>query len=322
MIDTDAIRAAYPAIPLVFRGSPQFVSEPLSERLGAPVAVKVESVNPIGCFKGRGTWLAVGRLAEAREATPERGIVVASAGNFGQGVAYAARALGIPAAIHAPRAANSAKLEAMRRLGAHLRLSDGDFDDARKAAAEEAQSSAWTLLIDGQDPLMAVGAGSIGLELTDAAAAGDLPKLGLAAIPVGNGALICGIGSWLHATAPGVRVVGVQAEAAPSMTLSWRAGRPIITERADTVADGIATRVPVPEALEIMREVVDDMVLVGEAQIVAAQTELSRLLPLAIEPAAAVGWAALQLSKEPPRPSLLLITGGNVAPGPKVTPAS
>jgi threonine dehydratase len=320
-VTADAIRAALPRIPAAFRGTPQYVAEPLSERLGVPVVVKVENANPIGCFKGRGTWLAVSELAAAGEVGEGRGLVVASAGNFGQGVAYAARALGIPLVVFAALTANPVKVAAMRRLGADVRLVGEDFDAAGAAAATHVAESGWRLLIDGLDPWITIGAGTMAIELTDAVEAGDLPALEALYVPVGDGALIGGIGTWLRQAAPATRVIGVQAEEAPAVTLSWRAGRPIRTERAATVADGLAARVPLPEALEVMRTSVDEMLLVGEDAILAAQLELSTALPFAVEPSAAVGWAAIRAAPAHVGTVGLILTGGNVPPpgGPDVS---
>jgi threonine dehydratase len=312
-VDAPTIRAALDRIPPAFRGMPQFASEPLSERFGAPVVVKAETANPIGCFKGRGTWLAVAELAAAGEVGDERGLVVASAGNFGQGVAYAARAHGVPLVVFAATTANARKVAAMRRLGADVRLLGEDFDAARDAAAEHVRSSGWHLLVDGEDPWIAIGAGSMAVELTEGIAAGDLPDLAALYVPVGNGALIGGIGAWLKAQRPAVRLIGVQAEEAPAMTLSWRERRAIETPTANTVADGIAARVPVPEALELMLRHVDGMELVSEEEIVDAQRQLRRDLPFTVETAAAAGWAAARRHR-PPEPIGIILTGGNVLP--------
>src|SRR5207248_5331007 len=110
-------------------------------------------------------------------------------------------------------------------------------------------------------------------------------------VPVGNGALIVGIGAWFRHTSPSTRVVGVQAEGAPSMTLSWRAGRPVKTENVATGAEGLATRVPVPEAVEAMKTLVDDMVLVTEQALLDAQQDLTSELGVLVEPAGAAAWA-------------------------------
>ena len=313
-VTAEAVRSAHPRIPSAFRDSPQFISEPLSEAVGVPVVVKLETANPIGSFKGRGTWLAVSELVAAGAVGEREGIVVASAGNFGQGVAYAARAMRVPVAVLAATTANPSKVAAMRRLGADVRLVGEDFDAARLAAAEVAAETGWHLLVDGQDPWISIGAGTIGLELTDAIAAGDLPPLDRFYVPVGNGALVAGVGTWLRSAPGGMRVIGVQAAGAPAMTLSWRERRPIETPRADTIADGIAARVPVPEALELMIRVVDEMLLVDEDQIVAGTAELSAALPSAIEPAAGAAWAAIRAEEAPLGAIGFLVTGGNISP--------
>jgi threonine dehydratase len=135
-------------------------------------------------------------------------------------------------------------------------------------------------------------------------------------VPVGNGALIIGVGAWLREASPSTRVVGVQSDAAASMTLSWREGRPIETETADTFADGIATRVPVPEALEMMRGRVDDMVLVPEADIRDAQAVLTTALGITVEGAAAASWAAVLADPAPPPgAALVIVTGSNIPRG-------
>jgi len=310
-VSADLIRSAHVRVPAAFRDSPQFVSEPLSERLGVPVVVKVETANPIGCFKGRGTWLAVAELRAAGRVGERRGVVVASAGNFGQGVAYAGRAMGISVMVFAAHTANRAKVAAMRRLGADVRLVGEDFDAAREAASACAGEMGWELMVDGADPWIAIGAGSLACELTDAVAAGVLPVLAAVYVPVGNGALIGGVGVWLRQAAPMTLVIGVQATGAPAMTLSWRARRPIETERVDTIADGIAARVPVTEALSLMLDVVDDMLLVDDPSIMTATAELSAALPLAIEPSAGAAWAAA-LQRPQTSAIALILTGGNV----------
>lgn len=315
-VTADAIRSAHRRILSAFRDSPQFISEPLSEAIGVPVVVKLETANPIGSFKGRGTWLAMSELMAAGRVGERQGVVVASAGNFGQGVAYAGRALGIRVMVVAATSANPTKVAAMRRLGADVREVGEDFDAARLAAADLAAGSGWHLLVDGEDPWISIGAGTIALELTDAVTRSDLPALDQFYVPVGNGALIAGVGTWLRSAASATQVIGVQAAGAPAMTLSWRERRPIETPRADTIADGIAARVPVPAALELMIGVVDEMLLVDEDQIVEATREMSVAVPSTIEPAAGAAWAAVRAAGSHPGPIGVLVTGGNVAPTP------
>jgi threonine dehydratase len=314
-LEPDAIRAAAAAIDRPFLGSPQFVHDGLSERAGRPVVVKIESANPIGAFKGRGTWFAMRRLVEAGDVGGDRACVVASTGNFGQGIAYAGRAFGVPVVVFAHEAANPTKVARIRRFGATVVLAGRDFDEARAASERFAAERGARLLVDGEHPAIAAGAGTLAVEVTDAIAAGHLPALGATYVPVGNGALIVGVGAWLRQAAPDARVVGVQSEAAASMTLSWRDNRPIETDTADTFADGIATRVPVPDALDMMRGRVDEMLLVSEADLRTAQGELRDALGVTVEGAAAASWAGLLADPAPGTgAALVIVTGSNAAP--------
>lgn len=306
-----AIRRAHASIEPAFTHSPQFVHEGLSTRLGVPVIVKAETVNPIRAFKGRGTWVAVGALAAAGRIGPDRALVCVSAGNFGQGVAYAARALGAPAIVFAGLRANAAKVDRMRALGARVIQVGQTFDDARAASEAHATEHDLELLVDGQDPLISTGAATMAVEITDAVAAGSLPAPTVASVPVGNGALLIGVGSWLRSEAPDCRIIGVQATGAPAMALSWRAGRPIDTDEAATYADGIAARIAIPRAVELMDGRVDEMVLVSDDQLGAAQAELTDALGITVEGAAAASWAGLLASAPPRGPALVIITGSN-----------
>ena len=308
----EAIRAASTAIEPAFTRSPQFVHDGLSARLGVPVVVKVETVNPIRAFKGRGTWVAVHGLAGEGRIGPERPIVVASAGNFGQGVAYAARSLGVRAVVFTSHNANRVKIARMRALGATVIESGEDFDDARTASEAYAQEHAAELLVDGDDPRISTGAASLALELTDAIEADVLPALAVASVPVGNGALINGVGAWLRHASPATRVVGVQAEGADAMTRSFEAGRPIDTDRAATYADGIASRIAIPRAVELMAGRVDAMQTVPEDALHAAQEGLTEALGITVEGAAAASWAGLLAGPQPEGAALVIITGSNV----------
>ena len=310
-LEAAVIRAAHVRIDPVFTDSPQYVHEGLSARLGVPVIVKVETVNPIRSFKGRGTWVVMQALAGEGTVGPQRAVVCVSAGNFGQGVAYAARALGVPAVVFCSTRANRAKVARMRALGATVIETGEDFDDARGASEAYAADHDTHLLVDGDDARISTGAATLALEVTDTATAGTLPMPVIAAVPVGNGALINGVGSWLRHAAPDCRVVGIQAEAAAAMTLSWRAGRPIDTETAATYADGIASRVAIPKAVELMRGRVDDMVTVSEDALQAAQAALTEELGITVEGAAAASWAGLLAGDPPAGPALVIVTGSN-----------
>jgi threonine dehydratase len=306
-----AIRSAHGSIHPAFTNSPQYVHDGLTARLGVPVIVKVETVNPIRSFKGRGTWMVVNALVEEGALGPDRPVVCASAGNFGQGVAFAAAPAGVPSVVFASRHANRGKLARMRALGADVREVGEDFDAAVAGARALAAESDALLLVDGDDARISTGAATMALELTDAVRAGALPSPAVVSVPVGNGALINGIGSWMRVAAPDCRVVGVQAEGAPAMTLSWRAGRAIDSDAAATYADGIAARVSIPLAVELMDGRVDDMVLVSEAAMHDAQAELTDALGITVEGAAAASWAALLAGPRPDGPAVVIVTGSN-----------
>jgi threonine dehydratase len=311
-LEPAAIRAAHAGIDPVFTGSPQFVHDGLSARLGVPVIVKVETVNPIGSFKGRGTWVAIAALARDGRIGLERPVVCASAGNFGQGVGYAARALGIGTVVFCSTHANRGKVERMRALGAKVLAAGEDFDAARGAAEAYARDEGAELVVDGDDVRISTGAATLALEVTDGVEAGHLPAPAIVSVPVGNGALINGVGAWLRAALPDCRVAGIQAEGASAMALSWKAGRPIDTDVAATYADGIAARVAIPRAVELMAGRVDDMRLVSEAELRAAQAELTTALGITVEGAAAASWAGLLTGELPSGPALVIVTGSNI----------
>ncbi|MFI5255052.1 MAG: threonine/serine dehydratase [Candidatus Limnocylindrales bacterium] len=305
------ILAARERIPAAYRNSPQYVHEGLSARLGVPVVVKVETLNPIRAFKGRGTWLAVEALVGEGRLRPDHGAIVASSGNFGQGIAFACRAAGVPASVYVAESTPAPKVARMRTLGARVVIGGRDFDAAREACAAEAATGAGLLIVDGEDPRVAIGNGTLAVEVTDGVAGSALPALAAAYVPLGNGALLAGIGMWLRKASPATRVIGVVAAGAPCMALSWREGRAIETPEAATYAEGIACRVPVPEALEDMAGVVDDILLASEAELHAAEAELRAELGITVEGAAAASWAGA-LASPPTGPALLIITGSNV----------
>jgi threonine dehydratase len=308
----EAIQQAPSLVHPVFLNTPQFQSDALGARVNHSVVVKVETINPIRSFKGRGAWLAVRELVGSGEADEQHGIVVASSGNFGQAIAYAGRAHRIPVTVFVDGNANPVKVARIRGFGAEVVLIGRDFDEAHEHASRRAQDTGQMLVTDGRETAFAVGAGTIALEVTQAIGAGRLPAIDTAYVPVGNGALIVGIGTWLRHASPSTRVVGVQAEGAPSMTLSWRAGKPIETERADTSAEGLATRVPVPEAVQAMTSVVDDMVLVSEKALAEAQHDLTSELGIQVESAGAAAWAACVADSGSRSASLIIITGSNI----------
>ena len=276
------IADAMTVIDPIFLRSPVIRGSSLDRALDAELVLKVETLNPIRSFKGRGTELFAASLAERRP------LVCASAGNFGQGLARAAIRRGLTVTVFAAHRANPLKLAAMRAFGADVRLEGDDFDAAKGAARRHAESNDAMYVEDGALPEIAEGAGTIALELTVAGVAPDVML-----VPLGNGALAGGIGTWLKHAASATRVVAVVASGAPSMRLSFEQDRLVSTTQADTIADGIAVREPVPYALECMRGVVDEVVAVTDAQILRAMRLVHEHLGLVVEPAGVAGLAAL-----------------------------
>ena len=291
----------------VFAGSPLLRDTPLDAESGARLLLKVETLNPIRSFKGRGahTWM---REAGAGAA----GVVCASAGNFGQGLAYAARGAGMSCHVFVGRAANPAKIDAMRRLGATVEVGGDDYDAAIATARAFAADGGLRFVQDGRDPWIAAGAATMAVELTEA---GVLPDVAL--VPVGNSALILGVAVWLREHAPGVRIVGVCAEGAPAPALSWRAREPVASDRVDTVADGIGIREPFAESVAAMLELVDDMVIVEERALRAAVRRLAGATGLLVEAAGAAGVAALFADPGAFRDATVFtpLCGANLPPG-------
>jgi threonine dehydratase len=302
-LSLERIETGARSIDPVFLNSPQFESEPLSDELRMRLILKVETVNPIRSFKGRGTDFLVSNLPADSPA-----LICGSVGNFGQGLAYAARKRGLPVVIFAAESASRLKLDHMRKLGADVRLGGLDFDAAKEHARNFAQRTGGFHIEDGREPAIAEGAGSIAVELCR-----WKDPFNVVLAPLGNGALLAGVGRWMKARSPATRVVAVCAAAAPSMALSLQSGTVQCTATADTIADGIAVRIPVPEALDDLAAVVDDVVLVEDEAIVEAMRVIFDLHALVLEPAGAVGVAAAMVFREKFRGSRVatLLTGGN-----------
>src|SRR5260370_21977929 len=246
--------------------------------MGLRLILKVEVVNPIRSYKGRGPDFLVSNLpADSAE------LVCASAGNFGQGLMYAASRRGLPVVIFAAETANALKLDRMRKLGADVRLIGRDFDAAKEHAHSFAEETGGCYIEDGREPAIAEGAGSIAVELCRWKDPFDAVLF-----PLGNGALLAGAGRWMKAHSPATRVVAVCAAGAPSMALSLQQRSVHFTETANTIADGIAVRAPVPEALHDLENLVDDVVLVEDSAILEAMRLVLLRHGLFLEPA----WAA------------------------------
>ncbi len=302
-LSLERIEQAARIIDPVFLHSPQFVCEPLSDELGIRLVLKIETLNPLRSFKGRGADYCISQLpADAR-------LLCASAGNFGQAMAYACRKRGLALTIYASVNANPFKVERMRALGANVVLFGEDFDAAKIEAKRVAAQTGALMIEDSLDPATGEGAGTIGLELL------AFPeRLDTLLVPLGNGAMLGGIARVIKARSTETRIIAVQSTGAPAMVESWRAGRVIVHERIATIADGIGVRVPVPEALDDLRGLVDDALLVRDETIIEGMRLLHRHAGVVVEPSGAVGVAAILEQPDLFRDQLVgtIVCGGNL----------
>ncbi len=307
-LSLSAIAEAAERIDPVFRGSPQYRCEPLSEALGCELTMKVETANPIRSFKGRGADYFLDRIQARGD---RRDLVCASAGNFGQAMAYACRKHGRELLVFVAEGANPMKVERMAALGARIRRKGEDLDGAKTAARRYgAERRAW-FVEDGREPEISEGAGSMAVELL---ARGD--AFDQVVIPLGNGAMLNGMARWFRAASPATRVVGVCSAGADAMEKSWRSGDIVERERVDTLADGIAVRLPIPEAVADMRGQVDEVLLVSDERVVEAMKLLFEHAGLLTEPSGAVGVAAILAHRSlfAGQRVATVICGGNLAP--------
>ena len=281
--------------------TPQYADEQLNAALARNVVVKVETANPVRSFKGRGADFFMERV------DPGSTVVCSSTGNFGQAMAYAGRRRGTAVEVFVPENVNPVKLARMRAFGARVTLVGADSAASEAAAREYIAGRGGCVYVeDGKEVAIAEGAGTIGVELIQAG------PFDAVVLPVGDGALITGVARWIKDCAPQTRIIGVCASGAPCMALSWRAGKPVSTERSDTVAEGIEVRVPVPESVNRLVALVDDMVLVDDSDLLEAMQLSVRTLGLLLEPSAAAGLAAIRVHNLPGDRLATVLTGSNL----------
>jgi len=306
-LQLDRVRAAVGEIEPVFLDTPVLRCAPLGQALGCSVTLKVETLNPVGSFKGRGSETAA---AVALKQGTSR-VVCASAGNLGQALAYSGSRRGLEVTVVAARTANPLKLRQIAAFGADVRLAGEDIEDARLLAREIADADGAYLVEDSLDLATCEGAATIGLELVR-----DDPRLDVVLLALGGGALASGVGYVVGSLAGHVEVIGVQPLGAPAMALSWRRGTVVQTDRIETIADGVAGRCPIPEVLDDLLVVLQDVVLVREDSIKAGMRALHEHAGLVVEPSAALGIAAVL--EDPDRFAgrrvTTILCGSNVAP--------
>ena len=275
-------------------------------RLGENVYIKAENLQLTGAFKLRGAYNKMLSLSPEEAA---RGVIACSAGNHAQGIAYSAARLGIRSVICMPAGAPISKIEATRAYGAEVVLVPGVYDDAAREAERLTREHGYTFAHPFNDPAVIAGQGTIGLEILE-----QLPDVTQVVVPIGGGGLISGIAYAVKHLKPSCRVIGVQAEGAPSMEHSVRQGRPVELERVSTIADGIAVKRPGDLTFQLCREYVDEIVTVAEDEIASAILALMEVQKTVAEGAGATPVAACMFRKVDTSAgkTVCVVSGGNV----------
>jgi threonine dehydratase len=307
----DEIRAARERASAVAVVTPMESSRFLTELLEVPVHLKAENLQRTGSYKIRGAYNRLARLSEEERA---RGVVAASAGNHAQGVALAARELGIRATIFMPIGVALPKLQATRDYGADVVLHGHVVDETLQAAAEFAERTGAVLIPPFDHPEIVAGQGTLALEILE-----QVPDVANVVVPIGGGGLISGIASVFAQLAPElgrtVRVIGVQAEHSAAYPPSLAAGAPLTIPTLPTIADGIAVGRPGTLNFDIIRRTVDEVVTIEDDETAKAIVVLLERAKLVVEPAGAVGVAALLAGKvELDGPTVVILSGGNIDP--------
>jgi threonine dehydratase len=279
----------------------------LSELVGTEVWVKHENHQPVGAFKVRG---GVNLLSQLDDDERRRGVIAASTGNHGQSVAYAARLFGVRAIVCVPEGANPVKLASMQALGAELVVHGRDFDEAREHCEALAAEHGYRYIHSGNEPLLIAGVATEALEILE-----EQPDIDVVIVPVGGGSGAAGTCVAAKGVRASIEVIGVQSEAAPAAYRSWKARR-LVADQMETRAEGLATRVAFELPQQILREHLDDFVLVSEDELertVVLMIEGTRNL---VEPAGAAPLAAALRVRDrlAGKRVALVLSGGNISP--------
>jgi threonine dehydratase len=304
----DVLAAARRIAPYAQR-TPLERSGALSDAAGADVWLKLECFQATGSFKLRG---ALNALLALDEAARQRGVLTASAGNHGLGVARAATLTGLPATVVVPETASAAKVDLLRRSGCELVLYGPDYDAAETHALDLAQRRGATFVSAYDDPAVVAGGGTIALEILE-----TLPETDVLVLPAGGGGLISGVALAAKGLKPSIRVVGVQSVASPSLHAALAAGRQVPVMVEDSLADGLSGNIAAGSiTVDLAGRYVDEVILVEEAEIAAAMRAVLEHEHILVEGSAAVTVAALQTGRLDVRGqrAVLLLTGRNVAP--------
>jgi len=306
-VSLESLRAAARVLDGVAVRTPLLELPDLGARLGVPVSLKCELLQPIGAFKIRGAYNAIARAV----AGGARGVVTQSSGNHGQAVAFVARRFGLRAVVVMPESTPAVKVDGVRRHGGEVVLA-GATRSAEQAARAEAiaRDEGLAMIPPFNHPDVIAGQGTCGLEILE-----QRPDVGTILVPVSGGGLLAGISVAVAALAPDVRLVGVEPAGAAKLTAALAAGASRAPEHTESMADGLLSRSVGDLTFEILRRVVREAVTVSEDDIAAAVRYLHHQTDLRPEPSGAVALAALLAGRlRPDGPTVAVVSGGNVDP--------
>jgi threonine dehydratase len=305
--DLADVLAARQRIAPYLRPTPLYRYPALDAMTGAQVRVKHENHQPVGAFKVRGGVNLVCQLSADER---HRGVIAASTGNHGQSVAYAADLFGVRAVICMPEQANPVKVESMRALGAEVAFYGRDFDEAREYCEKQAAGHRYRYIHSGNEPALIAGVATYTVEVLE-----DWPDTEVIVVPVGGGSGAAGACVAAKAVRSSIEVIGVQSEAAPAAYRSWQAST-LVQDKTSTFAEGLATRTAFELPQRIMRELLDDFVLVSEDALKSATRLMIEKTRNLVEPAGAAALAAVLATPQrfAGRKVAIICSGGNISP--------
>ncbi|KAB2767212.1 hydroxyectoine utilization dehydratase EutB [Ochrobactrum sp. WV_118_8] len=309
MISLNEIEQAQDRLNDHVQRTPLIHSESLSRRSGVPVFLKLENRQPTGSFKLRGATNAVLSLSGNER---ERGLVTASTGNHGRALAHAASTQRLTATICLSSLVPRNKVEAIRELGADVRIIGKSQDDAMEEVVRLVRDESMNAIPPFDDPRIITGQGTVGLEIVE-----DLPELHTVLVPLSGGGLAAGVAAAVKAKLPQARVIGISMQRGAAMQASLEAGKPVNVEELDTLADSLGGGIGLDNrwTFEMCRSLLDDVILLDEEEIAAGIRHAATQEGEVIEGAAAVGIAALLSSKiRPTGPTAIIVSGGNIDP--------
>ncbi|HYK31803.1 MAG TPA: threonine/serine dehydratase [Streptosporangiaceae bacterium] len=305
--DLADVLAARQRIAPYLQPTPLYRYPALDALAGAQLWVKHENHQPVGAFKVRG---GINLLSQLSDDERRRGVISASTGNHGQSIAYASNLLGVRAIICVPEDANPVKVESMRALGAEVVFHGRDYDDARVHCEKLAAEHGYRYIHSANEPALIAGVATYSLEILE-----QRPDIEMIVVPIGGGSGAAGACVVAKAVRPSVNVIGVQAEAAPSAYLSWRA-REMVAAENSTFAEGMATRTSFEFTQQIMWDLLDDFVLASENALKAATRAMIEKTRNLVEPSGAAALAAVLGDPErfAGRKIAIICSGGNISP--------